>query len=267
MANGDEYGVKKEGEPGKGNKFMKRRIWMGIALLLVAALLWGERYHTVLYRETLSQNRDALAKVAYLTFDDGPSVLTEQYLDILDRHQVKATFFLIGQQIEGEMKDIVRREIKEGHEIGIHTFTHESGEIYQSADAYYRDVCRVRDLLQEEFQYTPTLWRFPWGSANCYICNYKTEIVDRLREEKLEYVDWNVSGEDSVGYPTCSSIIQNIRKDCFQMEEPVILMHDSGSNQATLDSLETVITMLEEAGYHFATVSERKKYCHFGEYN
>lgn len=264
---------------------MKRRLWIGIALLLVAALLWGDRYYTVLYRETMKgqdtgmrywQRQETMSmterpeesgKVAYLTFDDGPSALTEKYLDILDRHQAKATFFLIGQQIEGEMEDVVRREIKEGHEIGIHTFTHESGDIYQSADTYYRDVCQVRDLLQEEFQYTPALWRFPWGSANCYICHYKADIVERLRGEKLEYVDWNVSGEDSVGYPTCSSIIENIRKDCFRVEDPVILMHDSGSNQATLDSLETVITMLEEAGYQFATLSERKKDCHFGEYH
>ncbi len=205
-------------------------------------------------------------KVAYLTFDDGPSELTEEYLDILERHQAKATFFLIGQQIQGDMKKVVRREIREGHEIGIHTYNHESGKIYASADAYYRDVCQVKKILKNKFQYDPALWRFPWGSANCYICHYKQDIIGRLQKENMDYADWNVSAEDSVGSPTPDSILANIRKDCFRVEEPVILMHDSNSNRATLETLEAVIEMLEQEGYCFATLSERKKSCHFGEY-
>lgn len=261
---------------------MKHRLQVVVCVLLSGILLAGQWYHMRLYTETLSNHKsvhkriegtavtetgNTQQKIAYLTFDDGPSELTEKYLDILGKHQVKATFFLIGQQIEGDMKAVVKREIKEGHELGIHTYTHVSNEIYQSADSYYKDVCRVRDLLQKEFQYKPSTWRFPWGSANCYICDYKKDIVSRLRGEQLEYVDWNVSAEDSVGNPTSSSILENIRKDCFQVESPVILMHDSGCNQVTLDTLEAVITMLEEKGYQFATISERKKYCHFGEYN
>lgn len=261
----------------------KWRVVLGVAM--VFPLLAGQWYHMKLYTQTQSsrhvvQSRKAdetaaeqqkegehKKKTAYLTFDDGPSVLTEKYLDILWKHHAKATFFLIGQQIQGDMKEIVRREIKEGHEVGIHTYTHVSGEIYQSADAYYQDVYRVKELLQKEFQYKPSILRFPWGSANCYICHYKQDIVNRLREEGIEYTDWNVSGEDSVGRPDSSTILANIRKDCFQVDEPVILLHDSSSNQATLNTLETVITMLEQEGYGFGTISEREKNCHFGEYN
>lgn len=259
------------------------RVVLGVAMVL--SLLAGERYHMRIYTKTQSsqpvvqeqqadgfqgdetEGEDKKKKIAYLTFDDGPSELTPKYLDILKRHHAKATFFLIGQQIEGDMKEVVRRQIQEGHELGIHTYTHESGKIYQSADSYYEDVCKVRDLLQEEFQYKSSIWRFPWGSANCYICNFKKDIVGRLQGEALEYVDWNVSGEDSVGFPDSSTIMANIRKNVFEMESPVILLHDSGSNQATLDTLESVITMLEQEGYQFSTISEREKCCHFGEYN
>ena len=207
---------------------------------------------------------DGQKRKVYLTFDDGPSSLTEKYLDILKKHKIHATFFLIGQQVE-EMPEIVERELKEGHEIGVHTYTHESCEIYASCQAYYEDVNKVRDVLEKRFDYKPQLWRFPWGSANCYIHSYKEEIIQRLGEQNMEYADWNVSAEDSVGSPTVDSILRNVKKDAFRVKDPVVLMHDSGSNQATLDSLEAVITLFEEQGYRFETMSQRENCCHFGQ--
>ena len=202
--------------------------------------------------------------MVYLTFDEGPSSLTEQYLDILKKHNIHATFFLIGQQVE-EMPEIVERELQEGHEVGVHTYTHESCEIYSSCEAYYKDVNKVKDVLEKRFDHRPRLWRFPWGSANCYIRSYKKEVVQKLYDQGMEYADWNVSAEDSVGTPTCQSIIQNVEKDCFRVSEPVILMHDSNTNQATKESLEQIIVELEEQGYTFGTLSERSRPCHFGE--
>ena len=246
----------------------------GLTLLTAAAILGLERKQVKRYTETLSVNvttQPASAvptgaatsqPVVYLTFDDGPSRLTQQYLDILKKHDIPATFFLIGQQVE-EMPE--ERELKEGHEVGVHTYTHESCDIYQSCEAYYEDVHKVKDLLEEKFRYRPKLWRFPWGSANCYIRSYKEEIVERLHEEKMEFADWNVSAEDSVGHPGVESILANVKKDAFRVQDPVVLMHDSGSNRATLDSLEAVITMFEEKGYRFQTLSQRKTCCHFGE--
>lgn len=202
--------------------------------------------------------------VVYLTFDDGPSSLTEKYLNILKKHNIHATFFLIGQQVE-EMPEIVERELKEGHEVGIHTYTHESCEIYGSCEAYYKDVNKVRDVLEKKFDYQPRLWRFPWGSANCYIHSYKEEIVQKLYDQGMEYADWNVSAEDSVGSPTVDSILRNVKKDAFRVKDPVVLMHDSGSNQETLESLEAVIALFEERGYQFETLSQREACCHFGQ--
>jgi peptidoglycan/xylan/chitin deacetylase (PgdA/CDA1 family) len=111
------------------------------------------------------------------------------------------------------------------------------------------------------------MWRFPWGSANSYISWFKKDIIQRLYQEELEYADWNVSGEDSVGNPSVESILNNIKKDCFTVKDPVILLHDSNCNQATLNSLEQVISLLQEKGYTFETISERKEKCHFGEYS
>ncbi len=262
-------------------KRKKEVIFLGIVVMTLLAMLGIQQRQMKQYTEVLGRNVENTSNttaaasgsaagaerqpVVYLTFDDGPSSLTEKYLDILKKHKIHATFFLIGQQVE-EMPEIVERELKEGHEIGVHTYTHESCEIYASCQAYYEDVNKVRDVLEKRFDYKPQLWRFPWGSANCYIHSYKEEIIQRLGEQNMEYADWNVSAEDSVGSPTVDSILRNVKKDAFRVKDPVVLMHDSGSNQATLDSLEAVITLFEEQGYRFETMSQRENCCHFGQW-
>lgn len=203
-------------------------------------------------------------KTAYLTFDDGPSCLTEKYLDILESEGVKATFFVIGQQINGE-EQTIKREISQGHEIGVHTYCHEADRIYCNCDTYYKDVIKVKNILKKQFGYDAGLVRFPWGSANTYISSYRDNIIQRFKNIGLEYADWNVSAEDSVGNPTQTSIMQNIRKDCVRYDEPVILMHDSGANKMTLSVLNNIILELKEKGYGFDVLSKRSKCCHFYE--
>ena len=204
-------------------------------------------------------------KTAYLTFDDGPSCLTESYLDILKEEGAKATFFLIGQQIDGDMAEIIKREIDEGHEIGVHTYCHEANEIYANEESCLKDIMKIRELLERQFNYEAKLVRFPWGSANSYISTFRNNIINKIHENGMEYADWNVSAEDSVGTPTAYSIMSNIRKDYKKYNDPVILMHDSSCNKQTLETLRDIIRELKDAGYSFATLSEREKPCHFLE--
>lgn len=206
-----------------------------------------------------------IKKTAYLTFDDGPSCLTESYLDILKEEGAKATFFLIGQQIDGDMAEIIKREIDEGHEIGVHTYCHEANEIYANEESCFKDIMKIKELLERQFNYEAKLVRFPWGSANSYISTFRNNIINKVHESGMEYEDWNVSAEDSVGTPTTYSIMSNIRKDYKKYDDPVILMHDSSCNKQTLETLRDVIRELKDAGYSFATLSEREKPCHFLE--
>lgn len=240
-----------------------------LILLTVAILCMSYEYYTWNdYASTVSSVLNVEkeeTKVAYLTFDDGPSMLSSRYLDILKEENVNATFFVIGQQICDEMEDVVKRAIDEGNEIGIHTYCHEACNIYGGADSCYRDVMKTKGVLEDKFGYKPKLYRFPWGSANNYIASYRDDIILRLKKEGLEYQDWNVSAEDSVGSPTEESILSNIRKDYKKYDEPVILMHDSGCNDKTLSSLREVIKELKKSGYSFATLSKRSKPCHFYE--
>lgn len=204
-------------------------------------------------------------KVAYLTFDDGPSVLTAEYLKILKEEEVHATFFLIGQQIEGELLDVVRQEIGDGHEIGIHTYCHVAEEIYSSGESYCNDLQKTMLCIKEKLGIKPKLFRFPWGSSNAYVQSYRAGVIEQMKEKGIDYVDWNVSGEDSVGCPSPDSILANVRKDYVKYDDPVILLHDSATCKATLYSLRPLIKELKKNGYAFATLSERERPCHFGE--
>lgn len=261
------------------NKICKEKILCVAAVFVICICMIFEnrvwKNSSILNSDGISESvetssKDVLSgveekKVAFLTFDDGPSCLTESYLDILKEEKVSATFFLIGQQIDEDMAGIIEREIEEGHEIGVHTYCHVANKIYATEESCYKDVMKIKEQLKSQFGYDAKLVRFPWGSANGYISPFRENIINRLKESGMEYADWNVSAEDSVGTPTVDSIMSNIRKDYKKYNEPVILMHDSGCNKKTLEALRSVIKELKEAGYEFATLSERKNPCHFLE--
>lgn len=250
-------------------RWKKRAIFLaGCMFLMFLSVFLAKGVESVcerdsLEKETAVMERSTEKKIAYLTFDDGPSILTEKYLDILKEEQVHATFFLIGEQIEGEMEEIVKRQLKEGHELGLHSYCHEAGKIYQSKEAYEEDLKKTGEKLSSVVSCKPAWYRFPWGSANSYIKGYKKELTGDLQREGLEYVDWNVSGEDSVGCPSACSILENVRKDYKKYSDPVILLHDSATCKATLTALPEIIRELKEDGYTFGTLSQRKEVCHF----
>lgn len=188
-------------------------------------------------------------KTAYLTFDDGPSSKTGAILDVLDQYNVKATFFLIGSQIE-DNKELVSREIAAGHSIGIHTFTHKRS-IYSSVDSYITDAMQVKELLQNEFSINPTIYRFPWGSSNGYARHIRESIIEEMQRKGLNYFDWDVSAEDSSGASSREAIIRNIKKDLTKCDESIILMHDSEINELTAKTLPEIIEFIRSEGYDF----------------
>lgn len=201
-------------------------------------------------------------KIAYLTFDDGPSELTPQVLDILKEHEIKATFFLIGEEITPEREDIVRRIAEEGHTIGLHTYSHDYEKLYRSVDSFLSDYEKVFVKIYEVTGVKPTIFRFPGGSRNSHAGKLCSEIALEMERRGFCYYDWNVSAEDSVGTPTAYSIRTNIFKDVYRFNEPVLLMHDSAVNQLTVTMLPDIIKALEESGYDFDTL-ENRECCQF----
>lgn len=240
----------------------KRKV---MTILLVLAFIGCIKNDERLFsQETITvESTNTGKKIAFLTFDDGPSNMTEEVLDILKDEGVTATFFMIGSQITDETEPLLIRMEEEGHLIGMHTYTHKYKEIYASADAYIEDVEKTAQRIYEVTGNEPSYYRFPWGSSNGYISTFSSEIISQMQENGYTYFDWNVSGDDSVGKPSKQKILKNVQKDYKKYNEPVILLHDSSINQNTAEILGEIIEELKAQGYSFATIDKRSNPCQF----
>lgn len=200
------------------------------------------------------------AKIVYLTFDDGPSRNTGKILDILAAYQAKATFFVIGENLTDTGIETVRRAVAEGHLLGMHTDCHQYGKIYASAEAFLEDYDRLAKRFVDEFGVCPSCFRFPGGSCSRYINPIREQLKQELKERGFACYDWNVSGEDSVGTPTAASIRKNIFGRIYEVDEPILLLHDSPCNGLTVEVLPQILERLTEEGYEFRTLETREPY-------
>ncbi|MBR2481904.1 MAG: polysaccharide deacetylase family protein, partial [Oscillospiraceae bacterium] len=183
--------------------------------------------------------------VVYLTFDDGPSYCTDEILDILEKKGAKATFFVVGQSREENLRRM-RRIVEEGHAIGMHSFTHEYSMIYDSVESYLSDMYAVFCQIKEVTGVTPTLFRFPGGSINGYnSALYQEMIAEMIRRGFVPY-DWNVSSEDASGssVPT-SHIIDCVVGGASGRSRSIVLMHDGAGKSSTANALSQIIDRLQ----------------------
>lgn len=200
-------------------------------------------------------------KVVYLTFDDGPSNLTPQVLDLLDRYNAKATFFVV-QKSNEDCEEYLSEIVKRGHTLGLHSYSHNYGLIYSSKDAFLSDYEKVYDWVVETTGYTPSLFRFPGGSNNgsSYVVN---GIIDEMEERGFQYFDWNVSSGDGSELTTTENIIDNICSNIGNVDNPVVLMHDGRGKHATLAALPSVLEYLNNAGYEFLPLDKSVEPVHY----
>ena len=210
-----------------------RRCWMALLLAFLLTL-------------PASAGNEIRGYVA-LTFDDGPSgELTETLLDGLAERGVKATFFVCGYRI-AEFPDILCRIAAEGHEIGLHSSTHDYMQ-HMTKEEALADLESCRAAVVEVCGVTPRLFRPPGGL-------YSSEVLDAAEELELSVVLWSVDPRDWDA--ACRKNARaHIRDNVFP--GAVILMHDlsNASVQAALGA----VSDLQEEGYEFCTVSELAKY-------
>lgn len=206
-------------------------------------------------------------KVAYLTFDDGPSARTPEILEILDRYGVKATFFTIGpdtEQTRRWMRDIVAA----GHTLGIHSYTHNYGKIYASVEAYLDDFARMYDLILEATGTAPQIFRFPGGSVNAYNGAIYQEIVSEMIRRGFVYYDWNRQNGDAVRKPPSADVLaRNALDKLGSSSRVIILMHDSNSRVNTVAALPAIIEGYQKAGYTLKALTPEVKPIIYGYLN
>lgn len=204
-------------------------------------------------------------KIAYLSFDDGPSYITGDILNILEEYDVKATFFILGCTMTEEGEDFLRAMVDQGHTIGIHTYSHNRKKIYASVESFLDDFYQDYKLIYEITGRKVNIFRFPWGSSNSYNKSIMKDIISEMERRGFTYYDWNVSAEDSIGKPTKQKIQKNVMKDLVRYNDPIILLHDASVNKVTAKTLPDIIELIIDNGYEFSTLDKREPY-QFGNY-
>lgn len=190
-------------------------------------------------------------KVIYLTFDDGPGPYTNDLLDVLDRYHVKATFFVMETKY-ADRYDVLRRIVKDGHAIGVHSVGHDYGEIYQNEDAYFADMENMQRVIYEQTGVYTKLVRFPGGSSNT-TSSYNPGIMTRLTKavwaRGYQYFDWNVDSDDAGNAKTAGEVYENVVNGCRNEQICVVLQHDIKSYSVA--AVEDIIQWGLENGYTF----------------
>ena len=198
-------------------------------------------------------------KVIYLTFDDGPGAYTDDILELLDKYDIKVTFFVCGTK----NTDLYRMIHEAGHTLAAHCMEHNYDKVYESDEAYFADLNAILDLIYEATGEHTTLVRFPGGSSNkvSMICpGIMTRITEKLTNMGYQYCDWNVSAEDSVTRDT-GEILENMIKDTPKWTYPVVLQHPE-NRSFSFAAVEDFIVWGLENGYTFLPLTPESPMVH-----
>ena len=167
-------------------------------------------------------------------------------MEILKKNNVKATFFVIGQN-----PDLYKQIVDDGHTIALHTYSHVYGKVYASEDAFFDDLYKLKDLVYEKTGVEAKVTRFPGGSSNAVVKkDLLRKIIDRLNEEGFVYQDWNCDSADAAAARQKVEILTQNAAKCG-MKKINILMHDSSSKVTTVEALQTIINNYKQRGYSF----------------
>ena len=195
-----------------------------------------------------SEETPSNGNVIYLTFDDGPGKYTQELLDILDRYNVKVTFFVTNA---GD-SDLIGEEFRRGHSVGIHSATHDYDNIYSSEDAYFADLEKMSDIIYEQTGERTKLLRFPGGSSNrvsSFNPGIMTRLTEAVKEHGYQYFDWNVLSGDAGETTDTDEIVQNVIDGCTDRSASIVLQHDIKGYSVA--AVERIIQWGLENGYTF----------------
>lgn len=213
--------------------------------------------------KTTKARRNSDQKIAYLTFDDGPSINTMKLLDVLDEYDVKATFFVIyHKNMEKRYKAIVER----GHTIALHSYTHSYAKIYKTEKGYYQDLNKIHDYVEKVTGVDSHIIRFPGGSSNTVSRKYNKTIMATLKQSVTDngyiFHDWNIDSTDASGINRDPDLLVEKVTAGLKKKKPVvnILMHDTGkSKTTTVEALPRIIEAVKAQGYQIEPLTEESE--------
>lgn len=187
----------------------------------------------------------------YLTFDDGPSATTRQLLDILDKYEVKATFFMLGPNMN-KYPSAVKQIEAAGHGLGLHGMTHRKEKFYASPAAALAEMSGDNAVLKKIAGSSTTLIRPPYGSKPYFTKSFRDKVLSRgyhLWDWNVDSNDWKYKEDSSAIYNTVMEQVHKLQKTRIN---PVILMHDQ---KTTLKVLPDLLNSLKKEGYEFQIIT------------
>ena len=198
-----------------------------------------------------------------LTFDDGPSKTTPDVLAALKDAGVHATFFVVATDYNEKYLPLLTEAASAGHQIALHSASHEYSDIYRSSEAYWADIALLKERIApyvdaESIRYL----RFPGGSTNTVSRRYggkglMKQLKAEVEQKGWQWVDWNVCAEDAVGgHPSADTIYRNVVRETGEQTHCIVLMHDSSTTRTTAEALPDIIRWYADNGYTFLTVAE-----------
>lgn len=206
-------------------------------------------------------------KVIYLTFDDGPGRYTDTLLELLERYNAKATFFVVNTG--GQMNKRLNAIVNGGHGIGIHSVSHVYEKIYASEKAFFDDLYAMQKIIKDYTGVTTTLMRFPGGSSNTiskqYCTGIMTQLTKAVQDQGFQYFDWNVSSGDAGGVSgtkaeKTAQVVTNVIKGIEGKKTAVVLQHDIWDY--SVDAVEQILIWGLENGYTFQALTPNSPVCH-----
>ena len=205
---------------------------------------------------TIKPTDDTTTKKVYLTFDDGPGSQTGKILDILKKNHVKATFFVTGKE-DASSKKIYQRIVKEGHTLAMHSYSHIQDVIYDSKEAFEKDLKQINRCLYEATGVHTKFYRFPGGSSTQNTSLSIQNFIDVLKKNHYLYLDWNVISPDiNNANATKEQVVTGVMQGVDAYDTAVVLMYDVADKPMTVKALPSIIKQIKAKNYELLPVDE-----------
>ena len=205
---------------------------------------------------TIKPTDDTTTKKVYLTFDDGPGSQTGKILDILKKNHVKATFFVTGKE-DASSKKIYQRIGKEGHTLAMHSYSHIQDVIYDSKEAFEKDLKQINRCLYEATGVHTKFYRFPGGSSTQNTSLSIQNFIDVLKKNHYLYLDWNVISPDiNNANATKEQVVTGVMQGVDAYDTAVVLMYDVADKPMTVKALPSIIKQIKAKNYELLPVDE-----------
>ena len=235
---------------------MKKEIFKLLVFITISALLTSRVYAGLDKKHNIAGlvywHGDISQPKIALTFDDGPNEpYTSEILDILKKYNVKATFFLLGKNVE-RYPDTARRIVEEGHAIGNHTYDHPYLLIQSKSHIKY-ELEKAEQVIFKATNTKPYLFRPPYGVNDSWICH-------AVKEKGYVTIEWSVTSHNGGKEISPDRIVRNVLGEV--KNGAIVLLHDGdrlikGANRShVVKALTPIIESLQQRGYQFVTVPQ-----------